>query len=166
MFKITVNTNHTFEFSRNNNDLLLNGEPFGWDVLTMNDHTFHILKNNQSYTAEVLQADYSQKHFIIKVNGNIYKIEVKDRFDLLLEKLGMSNGNAIQVKDIKAPMPGLILHVQVTEGQEVKKGDVLVILEAMKMENTIKSPVDGKIKAVKVRTKESVEKNQVMVQFE
>ncbi len=166
MFKITVNTNHVFELSRNNNALQLNGGSFTWDVSKINDHSFHILKDNQSYNAEVLQADYAQKNFTVKINGNIYTVEAKDRFDLLLEELGMSNINSVQVKDIKAPMPGLILHVQVTEGQEVKKGDVLLILEAMKMENTIKSPTDGKIKAVRVSMRESVEKNQVLVQFE
>jgi biotin carboxyl carrier protein len=63
-------------------------------------------------------------------------------------------------------MPGLILQIQTSVGAAVKKGEVLVILEAMKMENAIKSPVDGTIKAIPVTGGKSVEKNQVLVQFE
>ena len=77
----------------------------------------------------------------------------------------MNNNNASLVKDIKAPMPGLILDLKVKPGDEVKKGDVVLILEAMKMENIIKAPGDGLVKAVKVNLKQSVEKNQVLIQF-
>jgi len=69
------------------------------------------------------------------------------------------------MKEIKAPMPGLILDIKVAPGDVVKKGDVLVILEAMKMENSIKSPGDGMVKIVRVGLKQSVEKNQVLIQF-
>jgi biotin carboxyl carrier protein len=62
-------------------------------------------------------------------------------------------------------MPGLILDLKVKPGDEVKKGDVVLILEAMKMENSIKSPGDGIVKLVKVNLKDSVEKNQVLIQF-
>jgi biotin carboxyl carrier protein len=62
-------------------------------------------------------------------------------------------------------MPGLILDLKVAPGDVVKKGDVVLILEAMKMENSIKSPGDGVVKEVKVSLKQSVEKNQVLIQF-
>jgi biotin carboxyl carrier protein len=62
-------------------------------------------------------------------------------------------------------MPGLILDIKVTPGDVVKKGDVVIILEAMKMENSIKSPGDGVVKDIKVVLKQSVEKNQVLIQF-
>jgi biotin carboxyl carrier protein len=80
--------------------------------------------------------------------------------------MGMANGGARQVKEVKAPMPGLILQIQTAVGATVQKGDVLLILEAMKMENAIKSPVDGIIKAIPVNQGKSVDKNQVLVQFE
>jgi biotin carboxyl carrier protein len=63
-------------------------------------------------------------------------------------------------------MPGLIINVSVTEGTEVQKGDTLLILEAMKMENVIKSPRQGKVKKINVQLKQAVEKNQVMLEFE
>ena len=70
-----------------------------------------------------------------------------------------------KVNDVKAPMPGLILSMSVAEGDEVKKGDPLLILEAMKMENVIKSPSDGVIKSIKAAQGDSVEKNEVLIQF-
>jgi hypothetical protein len=66
---------------------------------------------------------------------------------------------------VKAPMPGMVLKVLAHEGQQIAKGDSLLLLEAMKMENIIKSPVDGLIKKIYIAEKDKVEKNQVMVEF-
>jgi biotin carboxyl carrier protein len=79
--------------------------------------------------------------------------------------MGMNSSVSGILKEIKAPMPGLILDLKVAPGDLVKKGDVVLILEAMKMENSIKSPGDGIVKAVNVSLKQSVEKNQVLIQF-
>ena len=68
--------------------------------------------------------------------------------------------------DIKAPMPGKVLSVVVTEGDEVKKGDAILILEAMKMENVLKAEGDCIIKKVLVNKEESVEKNQVLIELD
>jgi biotin carboxyl carrier protein len=124
------------------------------------------LKDNQSYNAEILEADYSKKEFAVKINGNIYQVKAQDSMDLLLEKLGMSNNSSRQIKEVKAPMPGLILDIYVQEKQQVQKGDVLLILEAMKMENAIKSAAEGVIKSIKVSKRQSVEKNQLLLEFE
>jgi biotin carboxyl carrier protein len=78
----------------------------------------------------------------------------------------MSNGLAAKVKEVKAPMPGLVLDIRVVPGQMVQKGDVLLILEAMKMENAIKSATDGVVKQVKAIKGQSVEKNQLMIVFD
>jgi biotin carboxyl carrier protein len=166
MFKITVNEGQTYEIVEDNGQLFVSGEPFNWDVQPVNEHTFHILRDNKSYTAEILEADHANKSFVIKINGHTYRLKAQDELDLLLEKMGMANGGARQVKEVKAPMPGLILHIQTSVGAVVKKGDVLLILEAMKMENAIKSPVDGTIKAIPVTKGKSVEKNQILLQFE
>jgi biotin carboxyl carrier protein len=63
-------------------------------------------------------------------------------------------------------MPGLIRTIVVAEGQEVKKGDVILILEAMKMENALKSPADLVVKSIKVQQGQAVEKNQLLIEFE
>lgn len=148
-----------------NNAILVDESPFEWDLQPVGPDTFHILKDNRSYTAELVQADYQAKTFTLKINGKQHTVSVKDRFDLLLDQLGMSEATAKKVNDLKAPMPGLILDIKVEPGQEVKKGDPIMILEAMKMENILKAPGDGVVSAVKVAVKQNVEKNQVLVLF-
>ena len=77
----------------------------------------------------------------------------------------MGGANEKKLNEIKAPMPGLILDIKVEVGQEVKKGDPILILEAMKMENILKSPGDGIVKAIKVKVKDNVEKGQLLLEF-
>jgi biotin carboxyl carrier protein len=84
---------------------------------------------------------------------------------MLLEQMGMSAASLTKINNIKAPMPGLILSLSVQPGDAVHKGDTVLILEAMKMENVIKSPADGTIKTVRIIRGQTVEKNQVLVEF-
>ena len=107
----------------------------------------------------------AEKTAEIKVNNNIYTVSAKDQYDVLLDKLGLSSLNSAKVSEVKAPMPGLVLKVMVAEGDEVKKGDNLFVLEAMKMENIIKSPADVVVKTVKLKPGDKVEKGQVLLQF-
>lgn len=165
MLKAQVN-DKTFEIVANDNAVLIDGQPLLWDIAAVQAGKFHILYNNRSYNAQVIEADYQNKSFQIQINQNQYTIAVKDRFDILLEQLGMGNASAKKVNDLKAPMPGLVVALKVQVGDVVKKGDTLLILEAMKMENVLKATGDGKVKSIKVNAKENVEKNQVMIEFE
>lgn len=155
----------TWQVVLEKNQILLNNTPFTWDLLPLSPTSFHIIKDGRSYTAELLEAEPETKTFRIKINGHVHTLQVQDRMDLLLESLGMGEALTQKVNDIKAPMPGLILDIKVTPGQEVKKGDPILILEAMKMENIIKSPGDGVVSAVKVNVRQNVEKNQVLIIF-
>lgn len=154
------------EFDKTTDYGFLNGERFDWDVAKINDTTFHVIKNNKSYNIEVLKLKTDSKEVFLKVNGNKYKYQVKDKFDELLKSLGMDNLASAKVSDLKAPMPGLVLEISVEVGQTIVKGDTLLILEAMKMENVIKSPTDGVIKSIVAKKGEAVEKNQVLLNFE
>lgn len=165
MLKATVNA-QTFDIQSDKNDIFVNSQPFNWDIADIKDGHFHIIHNHKSFNAEVLEADYSTKSFLIKINNTKYTISLKDRFDMLLEQLGMNNANSAKVNDLKAPMPGLVVAIKVNVGDTVKKGDTILILEAMKMENILKAAGEGTVKAIRVSTKQNVEKNQVMIEFE
>jgi biotin carboxyl carrier protein len=102
---------------------------------------------------------------VVKVNGNTYTIQVEDQFDQLLKQLGLDNLAANKVLEIKAPMPGLVLNVMIAVDQEVSKGDNLLILEAMKMENILKSTTAGVVKKILVKQGDKVDKNQILIQF-
>ncbi|MCE3258805.1 MAG: acetyl-CoA carboxylase biotin carboxyl carrier protein subunit, partial [Bacteroidetes bacterium] len=98
-------------------------------------------------------------------NSVKFNLQLKDKYDELLHTLGLDNLATKKVSEIKAPMPGMVLNVLVGEGTAVKKGDALIILEAMKMENILKSPADGIVKKVIATKGNAVEKNQVLIQF-
>ncbi len=144
----------------------LNNEGFELDQLHIDEQRMHVLRNGKSYNVEHVGIDTTEKTVTIKVNGNLYTLEVKDRFDLLLEEMGMDNLAAAKVSELKAPMPGLVLSIEVEAGQAVAKGEPLIVLEAMKMENVIKSPEDVVVKTVNVNQGVAVEKNQVLIDFE
>ncbi|MCC6690391.1 MAG: acetyl-CoA carboxylase biotin carboxyl carrier protein subunit [Bacteroidia bacterium] len=168
MYKINVNNKHNFslESSSQKKEGKINGIKEAWDLVELKNGNFHILMNNRSFTAAIIKADYAEKNFIIKINNSNYTVQVKDKFDELLKTLGMDNLNSSKVNEIKAPMPGLVLDVRVSEDSVVKKGDAVVVLEAMKMENMLKSPADGIVKKINVKKGTAVEKNQVLIVFQ
>lgn len=142
---------------------LLNDNSFDWDISQVSERVFHIIKDSRSYSVELLDSVDGTSR--IKVNGTIYQAETIDKFDELLKSLGMEKGAGSKVNELKAPMPGLVLEVSVEVGSELKKGDRVMVLEAMKMENVIKAPADVTVSSIDVKKGETVEKNQVMVRF-
>lgn len=164
MLKAKIN-NKTYDVSAENGQPIVNGNPLTWDLTRINETTFHILYQNKSYSAELVQLDKATKTLKLKINGNIHTVEVKDRYDLLLEKMGMNGSGAGKVNSIKAPMPGLIVKINVAVGDVVKPGDALLVLEAMKMENVIKASGEAIVSQVKVSKGNSVEKGQLLIEF-
>lgn len=164
MFSVNLQ-NTTYSVEKSKDQTKVNHQPLNWDIKWINDRKVHLIKGSKSMEAELIALDQETKTIQIRLGYQTATLQLKDRFDLLLDKMGMSSTAGGNLKDIKAPMPGLILDLKVKPGDEVKKGDVVLILEAMKMENIIKSPGDGIVKDVKVNLKQSVEKNQILIQF-
>jgi len=127
---------------------------------------FHILHDHQSYKVNPIHIDFNAKTMTLEVNGNKYSIKIEDEYDQLVKKMGLSAGGAQKLKNIKAPMPGLILDVLVEPGQSIAKGDQLLILEAMKMENVLKSEGEGIVKSIEVGKGTAVDKGQVIIEME
>lgn len=166
MLQVSTDTTQTWNVDYQPNGLItVNDELFEWDITILEPGRFHILHAGRSVTAAVVEADYATKNFKLKLNGQLVELQVKDRFDLLLAKLGMSAATASKVNELKAPMPGLIVAVRVEPGQTVQKGEPLLVLEAMKMENILKAPGDGVVAAIKVGLRDNVTKGQVLIQF-
>lgn len=165
MYKIKVDDNQSFDIELENGNLKIDGETIVLDSVKLSESQSHILYNNRSYNVEIVEENREEKQVSIKVNGNVYQVSIEDQYDQLLKKLGLDNLESNKVKEVKAPMPGLVLNIIGKEGQEIKKGDNLLILEAMKMENILKSPADGTIQKIAVNIGDKVEKNQVLVIF-
>ena len=100
------------------------------------------------------------------MNSNSYEVTIQDPLEQQIKAMGFEIGGSKQVNEILAPMPGLILEINVTIGQKVNENDPLLILEAMKMENSLASPRDGIIKSIAIKQGETVNKNAVLIEFE
>lgn len=157
-FNCIVNEDFEFEFDDN--------ETQNWDITPMGDQQFHVLNGHQAAKAKVLEANFDTKSITVEVNGNQYQVQIKDEYDQLVKKLGLSVAADNKMKDLKAPMPGLVLDVVVKVGQQIKKGDSLLILEAMKMENVIKSAGEGVVKSILVGKGKSVDKGEILLEME
>jgi len=156
---LQINVNEKFQFQLDQAEL-------DWDIVPIGNNLFHIIKDHQSFTAEVVSYERKNKTLQLKLEGQVYDIQIKDKMDLLLEKMGISNANANKISNIKAPMPGLVLSIEAKVGDELQKGDQVLILEAMKMENVLKSPGEGVIKSIAVKPGDAVEKGQVLINLE
>lgn len=165
MYKATVG-NKTVQIDLEKDKVILDGKEIDYNSVETIKDSFHILSNNRSFTAEIVSVDRVKKEVEVKVNNATYKVTLKDQMDALLEQLGMDAIADSKTEDLTAPMPGLILEIAVDKGQEVEKGEKLVILEAMKMENVIKASGSGVVSDIKVKVGDSVENGQTMITFE
>ncbi len=163
MYHVNVNKKEKFDVQFEKDSIVLNNEKQNFSISKISDNVYHVLNGTKSYNVELVELNDENKTGIIKVNGRKYECEVKDQFDDLLKSLGLDNLNVKKVNDIKAPMPGLVLKTLIEEGQSFKKGDNLLVLEAMKMENILKAPADGTVKQIKVKAGDKVEKNEVLL---
>ena len=163
MYHVKVNQQNTYDVNVEANAISLNNEKKDISFAALSDNKYHVLMNNKSYNVEIISINTESKTASLKGNNRVYECEIKDQFDDLLKSLGLDNLNTKKLNDIKAPMPGLVLKVLVEEGQEFKKGDNLLVLEAMKMENILKAPADGKVKSIKIKPGDKVEKNEILL---
>ena len=157
-FKLNVNNEFEFSLNRENLEEL--------DIQSVNADGYHILKENLPYHTQVVESNFHKKTYSIRVNSSIYEVAISDQLDLLIDKMGFALSSSRDIGMIEAPMPGLILDINVRVGQAVNEDDPLVILEAMKMENVITSPRDGIIKFISVEKGEAVDKKHVLIEFE
>lgn len=157
-YHVSVDDNYNFQLAANETENI--------DQTELSNQKVHLLHNKKSYTIELLKNDFLKRNYTVKVNGNTYNVNIGTPLDQLIKEMGLSLGNASVENEIHAPMPGIILEINVSEGSEVKKGDFLCVLEAMKMENTLIAPRDGVVKAVNIAKGETVDKGKLLIEFE
>lgn len=158
--KYKAQVNNHFEIAVRADDLA------SLDIVPVGKDAFHIIKDDITYKASIVAINLEQKQFHIKVNGRDYELKLEDRFDQLVNELGLEVASGTKLSDVKAPMPGLVLDIAVSSGQAIQKGDKLLILEAMKMENVIKADGDGIVKTIHIEKGLAVEKGQLMIEME
>jgi biotin carboxyl carrier protein len=121
---------------------------------------FSLLVNGYSHEAYVYP---DEGQWEVLLQGILYRVIVEDERE---RRLRLSFGSGTELKGeffLKAPMPGLVVSIPVKEGQTLAQGDVLVILESMKMQNELKSPRDGKVARIRIKEGDNVERRQTLL---
>jgi len=143
------------------NEITVNGERHGIDFQQLaEDGTLSLLIDHRSLEAIVDERDEAWE---VLLHGELYTVQVQDERAYRLAQARGQLSDASEAVVIRSPMPGLILDVLVEEGAHIKKGQTVVILESMKMENELRAARDGLVTRVHVSKGDSVEKDQELV---
>ena len=121
---------------------------------------FSLLVNGDSHEAYIYP---DEDQWEVHLQGIQYRVIVEDEREKRLRSSFGSGPEQSGEYYLKAPMPGLVISILVSEGQEISQGDVLVILESMKMQNELKSPRDGIVSRVRVDEGDSVDRKQTLL---
>lgn len=162
MFEVSLQ-GKTFNVEKEGEKLLLNGKSLEHDTIWLDKHRMHLLINGKGYKVELLRSE--GKEMVLQVNGARFELQLRNELDLMLGKMGINIAAEQKINELKAPMPGLVLRVMVEAGQEVQKGDPLLVLESMKMENVLKSPGQGVVDKILATVGATVEKGAVLLHF-
>ncbi len=157
-FTVRVNEQADFTLDSKNADQ--------FDCEALEDKKYHILSDSTSYKAELIGEDFGEKSYSIQIGSNVYQVKIETDLEQMIRSMGYKLSSESAANDVKAPMPGIILEMKAQPGDKVKKGDTLLILEAMKMENAILSPKDGVIKSVWSGKGDTVDKNKLLIELE
>lgn len=166
MLEIKVNGNNTFSIESKEGNWHINDVSVSCDVQEQSNGLISLLYNNKSYTAVLEKVDTVAKELKLNIEGSSFTLSVKEPMDKLLESMGLDLKALQKAEPVKAPMPGMILKIMVEPGQSISKGDGLLILEAMKMENVLKAGSDGVVKAINVKEQTAVDKGAILIELE
>ena len=157
---VTIINNREYEVEiEKDGSIRLNGELRHVDFSALGPSLYSVITEDISH--EVVIDELHNGMYDVLMSGRMYEAKVLDERMLLMARrhgtLGSGTG------EINSPMPGLIVAVQVVEGDQVEQGQTVVILESMKMQNELKAPISGTVTSVLVRTGSTVEKNAALL---
>ena len=136
-------------------DIKLHEDPNGFS---------YIVWKNKKYLLDIIEKN--QNRYTVMINGVWYSFTVETPISLKRRRYLEEKGETSSSVSIEAPMPGKIIDILVEEGSEVKEGEPIIILEAMKMQNEIASHVTGVVKSITVKKNDSVMKDDVMIEIQ
>ena len=163
LFQVLVNGT-SFDVAFDGGQCKLNGRNVSYFFEPIGDQTYALWIDGSCFPVVIQRAESAG--FRITIHGHMMDVQVKNETDLLLERLGLNDSSSSALKEVHAPMPGLVLSVLVEVGQKVDVQTGLVVLEAMKMENELRATSAGVVRAIHVSPGESVLKNALLIEFE
>lgn len=152
----------TFEIEiRNEGEVTINGRRAAFDFQTVRDEpVYSLILDGKSYEALVHSSENALE---VLIRGQLYQVQVEDERQRKLressEDLALPDGEF----RMKAPMPGLVIALPIDVGEQVEKGQNLVILESMKMQNELKAPRGGLVNRILIKKGDNVEQNQILL---
>jgi biotin carboxyl carrier protein len=149
----------------NNKEIVANFGSSKEEVEMLEPGRFLLRKDDKVYEIFLLGESDDGKEMELQINQHYFKVSIQNELDQLLNTLGFKSNDIRKVKELKSPMPGKIVAIMVKEGDEVKAGQPLLILEAMKMENALQSVSEGKIEKIVIEKGASVNKNDILIKF-
>jgi biotin carboxyl carrier protein len=166
MFQTTVNGKHRFNIREDDGHWMIGEEAVVVDIVKGSQGVLSVLHKGRSYEAIIDKVDKAAKEVCMVIDGQQYKVAISEPIDQLLHEMGLDAAIAKKAEPIKAPMPGMVLKVLVAPGQKLSKGEGILILEAMKMENVIKATGDATVKSIRVQERTAVGKGDVLIDLE
>ncbi len=127
--------------------------------------SFSILSENEKIVGVVSKNRSLKNNYKVEIEGEYFDVSIKSELDLLLQYMGLNSMVINKLKVIKAPMPGLVIEINVEEGQKVDENEKILVLEAMKMENVLKISHEAVIKKVLIKKGQAVEKGQILIEL-
>lgn len=162
MIKARINDQADYKVVKEMGHYLINDQVIRAQVERIDQDRYLIRYGNKLFRAHTrIHGDLVR----ITINHRQYELKIQSENEMMLEKLGINASSSKTVELLKAPMPGLVIDILVQEGMQVKQGQPLLILKAMKMENILRASHDGAIKRILVDKNQKVEKDAVMLQF-
>jgi biotin carboxyl carrier protein len=156
------------EYRADHIEAVVNGRTRKVEAHLLRDTRWLLLIDNISFEADV-RSDSGRTisgERTVFTRGRDIPLVIEDYALAQMRKAAGMSGPVQAESRFKAPMPGLIVQIRVEPGQEVKAGDPLIVIEAMKMENVLKAKTPGKVKSIAVQTGQSVEKGNTLLEFE
>lgn len=157
---------HIIEAQRDEGDtdvfnMTLDGRPYKIDACRMPSQIVHVLMDNKSYDIDLeriaKKSDTLDGRVHVRVRGRVMRFEILDERRLKMKEAQGFRFDVGGVVSIDSPMPGKVIKILAKEGEEVKEGQGIVVVEAMKMENELKTPKAGKVKEIRVKEGDAVE---------
>jgi acetyl/propionyl-CoA carboxylase alpha subunit len=147
-----------------NREVLINGDLYEFDFQALRQHlSYSLLIKGESFEVNVYQENGEWE---VLLRGKQYTVTVEDEREKRLREASGEAGIRLGAVSVLAPMPGLVIDIPVAEGEDIDEGDVLIVLESMKMQNELRAPRSGKISSIQTKINANVERKQTLLVLE